>query len=298
MHFARRILGWLTLAYILSLAAGCSVSWGGPKVSETRTFTAPHSPGDGIRVETRNGSVRVEVDPTLDAAAVEAIVTCRGTTTVEARQRLAETAIDVLAGGGETVLRPVFPDKPRNGDGAKFLIRIPGASGAVIRSSNGGVNISGIAGGADVKTSNGGVELSGLDGAVLVRTSNGRITITDAAGSLDVHTSNGRIETKNVMGPVTAGTSNGSVEIRLHPEANGPVNISTSNGSVTLAVGHGFDGTVSMATSNGRVRLLDDGNRATGSSINKTRGTVTIGGGGLESRVTSSNGNIALVTTE
>ncbi|MHC4348054.1 MAG: DUF4097 family beta strand repeat-containing protein [Planctomycetota bacterium] len=258
------------------------------------TQTTDHIPGSGIVVDTKNGRIEVVAEPQRSDILVEAHIRCKGRNQEEADQRLAATTLSITRDVDQRlVVKPVFPDLHRGGDGASISIRVPDAHGAHLDSSNGSVVATMLSGELVIDTSNGSIKLTDHDGDARVDTSNGSVTVTDLSGSLWADTSNGRITLKNVGGPVDADTSNGSIKLVLAADQSGPLKLDTSNGSITVEVGPAFAGTVSFDTSNGSIHVNDLSGRISSSSLSRNKGRITVGEGGQPSRLDTSNGSIS-----
>lgn len=152
-------------------------------------------------------------------------------------------------------------------------VRVPVSSGAPVdvRSRNGGVDISSVAGSeaiitavisartqerldetrivADAGTGRLDIRVEWPDnraqsgegcsfridtpspGNIHVETSNGRVSVRDASGHAEIDTSNASIRVVNFNGDVNATTSNGRIELR---DITGAADANTSNGSIDL----------------------------------------------------------------
>jgi hypothetical protein len=141
-------------------------------------------------------------------------------------------------------------------------VTLPAGTRVVVRTTNGAVVATGLAGSVDLRTSNGTIEASGLDGPLTARTSNGRVTVHDLGGDAELRTSNGPIHASGVAGNVDAETSNGRVEVSA---VGGDLRASTSNGRVDVAA---VEGNAWVRTSNGAVVV-----RGTGEPVRLTMGT-------------------------
>jgi DUF4097 and DUF4098 domain-containing protein YvlB len=151
-------------------------------------------------------------------------------------------------------------------------------------------------------------------GAVTVDTSNGAIAVrgTSIAGNLDLRTSNGRIQVDTASPGVVLRTSNGSVRVRgtherVEAESSngavdavvtgaGPARIRTSNGSVRLEVTGAYAGALDVSTSNGTVSFpgLEGREGVRVERESKREARLTLGSGGSESTVRSSNGDVVV----
>lgn len=128
------------------------------------------------------------------------------------------------------------------------------------RTSNGAIELTAV-GVVDVRTSNGRVELEGVAGSVDVETSNGRITGRDLNGDgVRARTSNGLIDLQlGKAQDVDARTSNGAIDLTV-PEATYRITTETSNGRVDVEVPDDPDGrfTLELRTSNGSITVVED----------------------------------------
>lgn len=132
-------------------------------------------------------------------------------------------------------------------------VTVPAGTEVVIRTEDGDVVASGLAGDLSLYTSNGDVETTDLGGELTARSSNGDIDVTDSGADVDASSSNGEISLVGVDGSVTANTSNGRITV---DSVTGGASATSSNGSLEIsAVG----GDVHGVTSNGRVTVVSDG---------------------------------------
>lgn len=273
----------LAAPLMLIAFAGCTPD----AVFERRiTTSAPHIRGEAIDIETANGAVSVFRAPITEVSIVADIKAVT-------QERADAVTLDISRDPeGTLVLRPVWPEPGRrDNEACSFEIRLPDADGVTIETQNGAILVQGLAGAADLETSNGRVEVENHDGHALIRTSNGAILVTSLRGSCDADTSNGAITLRDVDGPVAAESSNGRIAISLSDTAAGPVVAKTSNGAIQLEVGPAFVGRVGVSTSNG---ALDIARMHDSSFTRRSRGSgvLTIGAGGEESRLSTSNGSI------
>jgi hypothetical protein len=132
-------------------------------------------------------------------------------------------------------------------------VELPAGTEVVIRTENGDIVASGLAGDLSLDTSNGDVEATGLTGPLDARSSNGDIDVSDTQADVDASTSNGEISVADVDGTVTADSSNGEITI---DSVTGDASADTSNGSVEIS---GVDGDVYGVSSNGEVTVIGDG---------------------------------------
>jgi hypothetical protein len=324
-------MGFACVALLVLPMTACSLRYGNNKYTAktTLTETVDHIAGSALVVNTRNGRIEVMAEPQRSDVLIEATIRCRGDTQAEADRRLAATTLSVSRGADRgLVVKPVFPEQRRGGDGASITIRLPDADGVNLDTSNGAVIARSLAGNLVIDTSNGSVEVTGHDGPARLDTSNGSIVVSDHEGRLALDTSNGSIKVRNVegdvvadtsnssvwvdgangtvsadtsngsiriwnaAGEVTADTSNGSIAVSLTPAQSGPLNLDTSNGSISVEVGSGFVGSVSFRTSRGSITVNDTLGRVSSSSLSNNKGRIIVGEGGQPSRLDTSNGRI------
>ncbi|MEW6745870.1 MAG: DUF4097 family beta strand repeat-containing protein [Planctomycetota bacterium] len=260
--------------------------WHGAHEREVRQAMVEGFDGSGaLRVETVNGNIAV----TLSEGPPEVRAEIRAQTKERLEQTvvLADTQVD-----GTLFVHVEWPGgERRSNEGCSFEIKVPGANGVTLRTSNGVLTMEGLSGTARLDSSNGSITVRRHAGSLQARTSNGSVKLRKVEGEVDARSSNGRIEVLDAAAAVSVHTSNGRLEIRLTPQNAGPVNASTSNGSVELAIGAAFTGELRLDTSNGRVRF--DGAPPAGLlSLDKTFAHLQFGEGGPASSVETSNGSI------
>jgi DUF4097 and DUF4098 domain-containing protein YvlB len=284
-----------TCVFVLMMIVAGGCSFNSPRAQVTQQLAAEHLADTAIVVDSRNGGVDILGDAAVEQVKIEARLTCGGKTQEEADQRLADSSIDISRSIDRSlVIKPIFAGGARNGDGASFTIQIPDARGVTVNTSNGRVGIRHLRGRAEIGTSNGSVTIVDHDGNAIVDTSNGSVTAAQLSGTLTVDTSNGSVEARQIGGPVEIQTSNGSIRLVQNPDAIGPFHLRTSNGSIKATIGSRFAGAVSMDTSNGPLSIHDPTGRITSSRIDGNDGSITIGDGGTESKIATSNGRIEL----
>lgn len=257
------------------------------------TATADRKAGAGLWVESRNGSVEVIADESAEQVEVTATIRCSGDTQDAADARVAKASLDVAyATSGQLTIKPVFPGGAQNNDGANIIVRLPSGNGATIKTSNGGVTVSKLGGELNVQTSNARVWVLDHNGPAVINTSNGGVEVQRLAGSLKVDTSNAKVEATDIGGPVTIDTSNGPIRLALRLDQAGPLKLDTSNNSITATVGPAFTGDVQFSTSNGRLTVKDSASRIRNQLLAKDKGSISVGEGGANSVVDTSNGSI------
>ena len=262
----------------LAAAAGLTFSLSGCMVGldtkeQVTTIPVPHVPSSGLKVTAHNGHIGVKKTGEPD---VKVVATLR----MISDERLQATTIAASRDrDGILVITATPPENLwKSNEGCAFDITLPEARGITLKTDNGGVETSGLAGAAEIETSNGSVTVSSQDGPVRARTSNGRVEIIDASGAVDCT------------------TSNGSVTVSLAPSSPGPVKIDTSNGAITLALGKSFAGSITADTSNGSISTPEANSGHPTANIqrqDKHHAVITIGSG-KKSNLETSNGSITI----
>lgn len=291
----------LSLGCILLLVVflqACSIHFGHTARSQPVILTedVAHIAGSSVLIKTRNGSVNIAADRSLDAVSIEAKIVCGGKTKAEAEERLAHASLTVIRQSDQSLfITPNFPGGAQSGDGASIWVKLPDARSVEIYTSNGKVSSSGLTGEIVIDTSNGTVELADHRGAATIDTSNGNVIVTQLQGDLEADTSNGSIKVNDLAGTAKLDTSNGSVFVSLDSQQTGPIVADSSNGTITLKVGPAFVGTIAMDTSNGKIIVNDTVGIITSHRINGSEGTLVIGNGGPSSRLDTSNASIKFI---
>lgn len=268
----------ITRSLLTAIAAGSAFSLGGCHFAldtkeQVTTIPVPHVAGSGLKVTAHNGHIDVKK---ASGAEVSIVATLR----MISDERLKATTITANRdAAGILVISATPPDEWKGNEGCGFDITLPEARGITLKTSNGSIHTSDLAGAAELATSNGSITVASHDGAVHAGTSNGRVEVVDVTGGVDCT------------------TSNGSVKVTLAAASPGPVKIDTSNGSITLEVGKAFAGSISADTSNGSISTPDA--RSGYAALNvqrqgKHRAVVTLGSSGAKSTLDTSNGSITI----
>ena len=277
------------------LQTGCSF-YSGHTAKAQLQQTAEHIVDSALMIDTRNGKVDVASDAVLTQVEIDATLVCGGDTQQEADQRIKSANFSVERDTNRTlVIKPSFPQPGHSSDGASFIVRLPGARNVTIKSSNGSVKVTGLAGDLNITTSNAGASVQDHSGPVVIDTSNGSVNVTSVKGSLNAKSSNAGVNATGVAGAVDINTSNGGIDLKLAGDQSGPLRLDTSNGGIRATVGAAFRGVVKMDTSNGRVKVTDHAGVITNQSIDGSDGTITIGQGGETTFIDTSNGSIEII---
>ncbi|MEN5073279.1 DUF4097 family beta strand repeat-containing protein [Isoptericola cucumis] len=175
--------------------------------------------------------------------------------------------------------------------GGELDVTVPADTELVVRSSNGDVLASGVAGDVELESSNGDVEAASLGGRLDVYSSNGDVVVRETAGDVDARSSNGDVEVSDVGGTLDAETSNGRVDV---DGVTGAAVAVSSSGDVVV---EGVGGDVRAETSNGEVTVTGDG-EPVNLVMDTSNGSQTVEGptdpaSSRTVEIRSSNGDVA-----
>jgi hypothetical protein len=202
-----------------------------------------------------NGSIEVEA---WDGSQVE--VEARVTANARSQERADEiaAAVELVAERGRIASRGPRSLR-REGWAVSYRVRVPRSTNLELDTTNGGIDVLGVAGSIDFSATNGGVRLIGLAGDVRGHTTNGGLRV-ELAGDrwtgdgMDVRTTNGGV---TVMVPdgysaeLEVGTTNGGIDIDF------PVTIQGRIGRRQLSTTLGDGGSrIRAVTTNGGVRVV------------------------------------------
>lgn len=275
---------------IIADGSGGYSSWNEETVKETRVTHVEHVAGKPIKVGSFNGSVAIRKGGT-DKVDVTATIRARN------KERLEKVAIRTERSADGTLhIEPLFPENQHKGsEGVSFEITVPDAAGVSVLTSNGSVDVDGLAGKADLIASNGAVTLTSHTGDAKLKTSNGSIKVRNTTGDIDADTSNGHIDLVGVTGSVKADTSNGGIDCEMAAAGQGPVNLDTSNGAIHLTVGPAFGGSLVADTSNASITLVNID--AATANVEKGHASIKFKAEGSRSVLDTSNGSITIKRT-
>lgn len=144
-----------------------------------------------------------------------------------------------------------------HGMAVDYQIQVPAhADLTPIRSSNGRIDITGIAGQFDLTTSNGIITARDVDGTVSAQTANGRVSIMGGRGTLRLGSSNGIVEVQDVQANgLDLSTSNGRVSFAGSLAPGSKNTVETSNGTVSMALPPESGLTIDLRSGNGSINV-------------------------------------------
>lgn len=128
----------------------------------------------------------------------------------------------------------------------------------------------------DLRSTNGGISLSGVRGTIRMRTVNGGLTVNGAGGDIQGRTTNGGIHV-DLEGNRWEGTG---------------LDLQTTNGGVRLAMPEGYSARLETGTVNGSLQV--DFPVTVQGRVNRDRLNLELGQGGAPVRVVTTNGSVQL----
>jgi len=251
----------------LALVGGCTLS-SAEEVSE-KTFSV--KPGTGVKVETRNGRIKV-VEGRDGKVRVKSIKKVRAT--ASSRKLLTQIKVVVTEKAGTLYVTAEHPSGSFTKQfGVSFELTVPKGTRL------------------DLETRNGSIRLGRMHGPVAVSTRNGAIKAEHVAGVFKAITKNGSIRIGGVASTFEIRSRNGSINVRLADgvKLTGKCTVETRNGSVRVSAPKTLSATVSAETRNGSIH--SDFGLAV-SSRNHANGKI--GGGGQPIELKTRNGSIHL----
>jgi len=305
----QRFLLALTVSAAVGLA-GCEFEdWGNSdRFKEDFNYSYAMKPGGRLFLESFNGSIEIRG---WDKDSIE----ITGTKYAATEDLLKQLKIDVNAAPDSVRVRAIRPMDRRGNCGAKFIVRMPknaildrveSSNGSIraenfvgpvrLKTSNGSINVWEVTGDLDADTSNSAIEVGHFQGAANLRTSNGRIKADGVRGAFEGHTSNGTIDVTiaelDTGKPLRLTSSNSSINATLEKWNQNDIYADTSNGSINLRLPEGVAAKLKADTSNGTVSSDFE---VTITSKGKTHIEGSIGSGGPNITLDTSNGNIRLM---
>jgi DUF4097 and DUF4098 domain-containing protein YvlB len=127
-----------------------------------------------------------------------------------------------------------------------------------------------------------------------LHTTNGGIEVSDVAGAVDTKTTNGSIKLYDVGGDVFGGTTNGGIRVELDADdwKGERIDLRTTNGGIKVYLPDDFSGRVDVATTNGGISV-DQPVTINSKKRNRLKGEIGDGGRAvLKARTT--NGGVSL----
>jgi DUF4097 and DUF4098 domain-containing protein YvlB len=264
-------------ALVAILVVGCTIFTNYKnytlKVPETRAW-----PATGVarfEATTENGDIAVTA-AAADSIAAEITKSVTGKDSADAAAHLKDITVSEEVTGTTITLKAAMPRSTARNYGAAFDVTAPSGLAVDLKTTNGKVTVTGAMSEVEVRTTNGGVDTDGTRGRLTVESTNGTVSVTDHQGSAEI------------------GTTNGGINCRLAlPEASQQADLETTNGGVTLALPADAAVTFDATTTNGTVSV--EGFASVDYTTNEgTHKAGSIGGGGADVDIGTSNGNVTI----
>jgi hypothetical protein len=279
--------------------AGCvvRVDSDGYREREEKRFTTKGRPT--IQLSTFDGSVVIRG---WDRDEVSVEVEKRG------QDKAAVETIEVVSGQQGDAVRIEVREKgaaPRRSIGfghfqsrtARLVASVPTGSDLVVRTGDGSIKVEHVSGKIELRSSDGSVTGTDLAGDVFAHTEDGAIRLERLDGKCDAASEDGSIEVQGRLEVLRVSTDDGSVVVKAltGSKVDRDWNLSTRDGSMVLYVPDALAADLDAQVEDGAVRL-DDAiafeRAGSGKAKNVLRGRL--GAGGLRLTMRSGDGNIRL----
>lgn len=192
-----------------------------------------------IRVDSRDGGVKVEASSDVSTATVHRKVDYRGDKP-SGTSFSVENGVLTLSGCGDHC-------------GVDYVVKVPAGIPVTGGTTNGSLTLTDV-GRVDVHTSNGEIAVDSATGPVKLRTSNGDVNVKDAkGGDVDTETSNGEVTIQTATPQnIRARTTSGSLTVTA-PPATYRISADDSNGDKKVALKNDPSGKyrLDLSTTNG-----------------------------------------------
>jgi DUF4097 and DUF4098 domain-containing protein YvlB len=251
---ARILPLWLVLALVSGTACG-AVSARAEAHDEWRR-SYPVSAGASFEIRNTNGRIRVEAGG-KDTIEVVATRRVKAPSEAQAKATLAEYEIEETKSGSHIKLESRnerFSFMVNRSKSVDYAVRVPSW-----------VNIT-------LDSTNGEIEVVGVGGMLRAESTNGDIRATSLEGGANVE------------------TTNGNVHLEFTRLAEGGLKSSTTNGDITVSLPRDVKASLSARVTNGTINATDLSLTTTEQS--RRRLEASIGGGGPQVRLSTTNGEI------
>ena len=250
----------LPLLAVLVASAGCNLHFGtGIEARESWTRSYTVKPGATLSVKESNGTIRVSASDG-DKIEVNATKISKGSTEEAAKADLKEYSISEKATADLVELDSSTRSLQmvlHSSRRIEYEIKVPKGLNVTLKTANGEIDVQGVGGQLTIEATNGDIEANELNGAADVTTVNGRVRL----GFAKIHD-----------GGVRCKTTNGQIIVTVP---------TTAKATLAARVLHG-----AIQTENLPLQASEDSHQ---------RLNATIGGGGPEIRLETTNGEVRVV---
>ena len=202
----------------------------------TETFLSVSAPR--LAVDTFRGRVAVTAAPGQDIS-VEVTKVGSGSSSAAAKRDLQYVGVGIQREGGTVQVVAARSDggAAPGPSAAHVTVRLPAGASINIKTANGEVTVTGMAGGIIAETGNGRITVSGARGQVSARTGNGEIDIGGELLTVEARTENGQIGLSGSLSSAVhqLRSGNGAITADLPPDSDFRLEASTITGTVSCA---------------------------------------------------------------
>ncbi len=177
----------------------------------------------------------------------------------------------------------------------RLVASVPRQTDVIARTSDGAIAVRRIEGRVELRTSDGSIEANDVSGPIVAHTSDGSMELRDIRGDVEVESGDGAITVVGTLATLRARTSDGHITVRADTgsKMTEDWDISTGDGSVDVDVPADFSAEFDVHTSDGSVQA-DNLNIVTTGPISKDSLRGTLGSGGRNFRIRTSDGSVRL----
>ena len=136
-----------------------------------------------------------------------------------------------------------------------FQIRVPRQLHTHLKTVDGDVRLTEVAGNSTVNTVDGDLKVSNVAGKLNLKTVDGDVNISHLMGPLVVRSVDGDLALNNIQGSIQAKTVDGDVAVELTGKPEGNSSIESTDGDIALTLTEGVGVTIDAKASDGTVHL-------------------------------------------
>jgi hypothetical protein len=254
------------------------VAFGTPPIQDTLTLSAPIDGLTSIRMVNTSGTTLVSTTASSQATVQVTRHFWNPSSPPEVR----------LVPAGDVL---VVEAADNSGGYNDYVVSLPAAMGADVRSASGSVNVSGLSGPVHVVTSSGAIDVRDLRGATSVSSASGSIRMSNVAGDLTVSSTSGSIYGTGLSQVNSDRSTSGSINLTGDFASN--AQIGSTSGSVTLGFTPNASVHIDAASLSGDVRVT--GLRLMNQSTVPHGLSGDLGNGGPMVSVRTTSGGIRLI---
>jgi putative adhesin len=246
----------------------------------------PLKPGGELVIDSQNGRITVEAWNRPEAR-IQITRTVRAGDAKRAAELMKELRADVTLGEGLIEVESRYPKRAESVGiwdvlgqrvsslNIHYYVQVPAQTRLHLETSNGEIQIRGIA------------------ATVVGQTVNGDVDVTSTTGHVEVSTTNGNIRLVGIQGGTEASTTNGGIQAEIRRlDSDGEVDLSTTNGDLEAVLPANLKAKLEATTTNGSVSIgfpVEMIGRASSKLVR-----ARIGGGGAAVSLSTTNGNIVV----